>query len=66
MEIIPKNETQLDSQTSFYLKKFVKDFSESEKIILENSETLSKIDDLNNLPDNLSEELELAIKKTQK
>ncbi len=63
MEIIPKTEEQIGSQVNFFLKKFVKAFTESEKIILKNHEILSKINNLNNLPENLPNDLKLAIKK---
>jgi len=55
--IKPKSPEKLQAQVEAFGDSGVKQFSEEQEIILKNSAELARIEDLNNLPDDLPDEL---------
>jgi len=59
--IKPKTSERLQAQVEAFADSGVEKFSEEQKAVLKNSAELSKITDLNNLPDDLSDDLRKLI-----
>lgn len=64
-DIKPKSPERIQAQVEAFADSGVKEFSEEQKAILKNSSELAKITDLNNLPDDLSDELRELIEQNK-